>query len=71
MINLIVTWSKTYITSTPANAASFAITDTNLYVPVITISVQDNAKLLKSGCPIKIRILVEQLTGININQKQQ
>ena len=26
---------------------TFAITETNLYVPIITLSTQDNAKLLK------------------------
>ena len=33
-------------------APTFAITETNLYVPVVTLSTQDNAKLLpqlKSG----------------------
>ena len=29
------------------NSASFAITDTKLYVPVLTLSTQDNAKLLE------------------------
>ena len=40
------------------------ITETKLYVPVVTLPTQDNAKLfqqLKSG-------LKEQLTGTNINQ---
>ena len=48
-INLILTWSKICIIS---NAASnqdteFAITDTRLYVPVVTLSTQDNVKLLQ------------------------
>ena len=33
--------------------STFTITETNLYVPVVTLSTQDNAKLLpqlKSGC---------------------
>ena len=46
-VNLILTWS------TNANQnATFAITDTKLYVHVVTLSTQDNAKLLhqlKSG----------------------
>ena len=44
---------------------TFALTDTNRYVPVVNLSSQDYAKLLeelKSG-------FKEQLTGININQK--
>ena len=54
-INLILTWSeKCVITSnTAANqATTFAITDTKLYVSVVTLSTQDDAKLLqqlKSG----------------------
>ena len=46
-------------------ATTFSITNTKLYVPVETLSTQDNAKQveqLKSG-------LKEQLTGKNINQK--
>ena len=44
---------------------TFTITDTKVYVPVVTSPTQDNAKLseqLKLG-------LKEQLTGININQR--
>ena len=54
-INLFLTWSeKCVITSnTAANqATTFAITDTKLYVSVVTLSTQDDAKLLqqlKSG----------------------
>ena len=29
--------------------ATFAITDTKLYVPVVTLSIQDNAKLLQQS----------------------
>ena len=54
-INLILTWSiNCVIVSTKiANQdATFEITDTNLYVPVVPLSTQDNSKLLqqlKSG----------------------
>ena len=54
-INYILTWSANcFIVSTNvANQnVTFAITDTKLYVPVVTLSTQDNAKLLqqlKSG----------------------
>ena len=33
--------------SNDAKATTFAITDTKLYVPVVTLSTQDNAKLLQ------------------------
>ena len=36
-------WSEEYIIVKP----KFAITDTNLYVPVVTVSAQDNKKLLQ------------------------
>ena len=54
-INLILTWSANcvVISNNVANQnATFAITDTKLYVTVVTLSTQDNAKLLqqlKSG----------------------
>ena len=54
-INLDLNWSKNCVivaTNVAAEAATFSITDTKLYVPVVTISIQDNAKLLeqlKSG----------------------
>ena len=54
-INLILTWSTNCVI-VPTNAANqnvtFQITDTKLYVPVVTLSAQDNSKLLqqlKSG----------------------
>ena len=53
-INLILTWSENWGTTfAPANqGTTFAISDTNIYVQVVTLSTQDNAKIfqqLKSG----------------------
>ena len=54
-VNLILTWPANCVivsTDVAAQNATFAITDTKLYVPVKTLSQQDNAKLLqklKSG----------------------
>ena len=54
-INLILTWSANCVIVSTNNAnqnATFAITNTRLYVPVVTLSTQENAKLLqqlKSG----------------------
>ena len=54
-VELILTWSAgcviiyTYVAN---QNPTFTITETNLYVPVVTLSTQDNAKLLpqlKSG----------------------
>ena len=54
-INLFLTWSEKCVTASN-NAAdqttTFAITDTKLYIPVVTLSTQDNSRLLqqlKSG----------------------
>ena len=54
-INLILTWSSTCVliaTGVPNQAAIFAITDAKLYVPIVTLSTQENTKFfqqLKSG----------------------
>ena len=54
-VNLILTWSSTCVIASVivANQApTFAITDTKLYVPVVTLSAQENTKFLqqlKSG----------------------
>ena len=52
-INLIVTWSENcVISNTAANQATTFVTDTKCYVSVVTLSIDDNAKLLeqlKSG----------------------
>ena len=51
-INLILTWSGKCVLSNDAKSTTFAITDTKLYAPTVTLSTQYNAKLLqqlKSG----------------------
>ena len=46
-VNLILTWSSTCVVTDSTGAGTFKITDTNLYVPVVTLSTQENAKLLQ------------------------
>ena len=51
-VNLILTWSSTCVTTDSTGAGIFEINDTKLYVPVVTLSTQENTKLLqqlKSG----------------------
>ena len=51
-INVILTWSDKRVLSNDVKATTFATTDTKLHVPAVTLSTQDNAKLLqqlKSG----------------------
>ena len=63
-INLILTWCKDCIITNSTDEGKFAITETKLYVPVVTLSTKDNEKLLqqlKSG-------FKKQLVGTNMNQ---
>ena len=51
-VNMILTWSSNCIVTNSTGTRRFAITDKKLYVPVVTLSTQNNAKLLqqlKSG----------------------
>ena len=60
-INFLLTWSMNFAISNTivSNDTTFTKTDTKFYAPVVTLSTQDNTKDLNA-----------QLTGININQKQ-
>ena len=51
-VELMLTWSRDCIITNCTGEEKFAITETKLYVLVVTLSTQDNAKLLqqlKSG----------------------
>ena len=51
-VNPILTWSSTCVITNSDGVGTFAITDTKLYVPVVTLSTQENTKFLqqlKSG----------------------
>ena len=51
-VNLILAWSSTCVITNANGAGTFETTDTKLYVPVVTLSTQENTKLfqqLKSG----------------------
>ena len=51
-VTLILTWSKNCAISSALGETKFKIADTKLYAPVVTLSIQDNVKLLqqlKSG----------------------
>ena len=45
-VNLILTWSSTCVITDSNGAGTFTITDTKLYVPVVTLSTQRNTKFL-------------------------
>ena len=46
-VELILTWCKDCVISSATGEAKFAITETKLYVPVVTLSTDDHAKLLQ------------------------
>ena len=45
-INLILTWASTYVITNSIHGRRFAITETKISVRVVTLSTQDNARLL-------------------------
>ena len=59
-VNLILTLSSTCVITNFTGAGTFKITDTKLYVPVLSVLTQDNSKRLQQ--------LKELATGINIYQ---
>ena len=44
-VNLTLTWSSTCVITNSTGAGRFEITDAKLYVPILTLSTQDNANL--------------------------
>ena len=51
-VNLELTWSKDYVITNSTGEGKFVITETKLYVSVVTLSTHNNSKLLqqlKSG----------------------
>ena len=46
-VNVILTWSSNCVITKFADAGRFTINDTKLYVPIVTLSTQDNIKLIQ------------------------
>ena len=46
-VNLLLTWSKDCVITNSRGKGKFAVTEAEIYVPVVTLSTQDNAKLLQ------------------------
>ena len=63
-VSLLLTWSEDCAITNCTGEGKFQITKTKLYVPVVTLSTQDNAKLLRQ---LNL-VLKEQLTGTNMNR---
>ena len=53
-VNLILIWSSTCVITNSTGVGRFSIIDTKLHVPVVTLSTQDNSKLLQQlKCGLK------------------
>ena len=68
-INIDLTWSKNCIIVAPDIAnqgTTFPIADTKCYFPVVTLSTQDNAKMLE-----QLRFGFKRTINCNVNQKYQ
>ena len=46
-VELSLSWNPNCILTSLAGNSTFTITDAKLYVPVVTLSIEDNAKLSK------------------------
>ena len=46
-INLSLTWPRDCVFSSVLKATAFTVTDTNLYLSIVSLSTQDNVKLLR------------------------
>ena len=62
---LIITWSSHQVTCEAGRAATIAITNTKLYVPVLTLSTQDNTKLLE-----QLKLRFKRTTSWNKHQSK-
>ena len=68
-----LTWSSTCVVTNSSGEGRFTITDTKLYVTVVTLSTQDNAKLfqqLKSGFRRTIKLEQILIRSKNVCTKQ-
>ena len=50
-VNLLLTWSSACVITNSIGTGRLTITDTKLYVPVVTFSTKDNTKLLEQLKP--------------------
>ena len=53
-VNLILTWSESCVISSATEKTKFPITDTKFYVPIVTLSTQDNVKFCNKGNQVLI-----------------
>ena len=46
VVNVILTWSKDSVNANSRGVRKFEMTETRFFVPLVTLSTQDNTKLL-------------------------
>ena len=56
-VKLDLTWSSTCVITNSTVSERFAITDTKLYISVVTLSTQENTKLLQYLKPAFKRVI--------------
>ena len=66
-IKLNLTWKKECVLSTAADDAVFIINDTKLYVPVVTLSKEDNKDFIEQ----QMKVFNDLFIGTNIKQKKK
>ena len=66
-IKLNLTWKKECVLSTAADEAAFIINDTKLYVPVVTLSKEDNKDFIEQ----QNKGFHDLFIGTNIKQKNK
>ena len=72
-VSLFLTWSSTCVITNSTGEGRFTVTDTKLYIPIKTLSTQDNAKLLqqlKSGFKRAINWIKISIRFKNIRTRQ-
>ena len=46
-VELSLSWNENFILTSSAENTTFTITDAKLYIPAVTLSIEDNSKLTK------------------------
>ena len=66
-IKLNLTWKKECVLPNQAGVAVFIINDTKMYVPIVTLSKEDNKDFIDQK---KIKVFKDLFIGTNIKQKE-
>ena len=78
-VELSLKWHENCILSSVGDNATFTITDTNFYVPIVTLKIEDNAKvskLLSEGFKRSIywkeyKVIPQKIVEIAVNNEEK